>query len=265
MTIKTLTLLDAKGQELAKHNVDSSTQTLLLLDDQGKPVAKYSVSTLAAADELAKHNVDSPTQTLLLLDDQGKPVAKYSVSTLAAAHDEVGGIPSTLEWYRDAAQWMVSAAAATMVLGLGYFSETTNPVLRVLFSAAGVVLLSALIAGGLCYLWVLEYARTWDDRANIAKNDTKQLIANDSDLDRFSKHAGFAYYCLLGTFFIGLLGFSVCCGARMWTTSPKASFAVTTSEQRLLLTDTSSGETFVATADGKTGRVVWKTAVAANR
>lgn len=232
-----------------------SAQTLILLDATGQQIARVDVP-IATTPQISV----TTAKTLLLLETGDKEIARVDLtptttnSTQASPPPE---IPKTLEWYREAAKWLTATSAATLVLGLGYFGETRDLWLRWIFTISGVLLIVALGSGALTHLWIIEFGKLWEKRGNLTDDTKKQ--ANQNQRERYLQHMRLSYYVVIGATFVGILGFGIACGIRMWRSLPKPSLIVTSrpASDELMLTNPSNGETWVAVQDSG-GGIVWK-------
>jgi hypothetical protein len=210
-------------------------------------------------------------RTFVSLNIDGKEVCRYDItgntgtvspSSPARAND-APDLPITLDWYRDTAKWLVTGAAATLTLGLGYFAETTESWQRWAFTTAGLVLLIALGAGALLQHWVVEFGKLWETRALINPSKAAELEENDRARENYARHSRLAYLILLTAFFGGMVAFSVTCGIRMWTSRSKQTFAmaVKKSEEDLVLLDPATGEVWRVAPGTEAAAKAWTLSV----
>jgi len=197
---------------------------------------------------------------IVLLAADNSEVARYSVAGAAATEASTGTeLPKTLDWYRDATKWVVAASAGALVLGLGFFGETSSSWQRWIFSSVAVLLLVALAAGWLAHLWLLEFGKLWENRSRIDPADADTISVNETRQQRFLRRVRGAYLTLLAAFFAGMALFALGCGLRMWLAEPKHTFAVSVSGQpsQVLLINTGTGEVWVEARDVK-GNAFWR-------
>lgn len=166
-----------------------------------------------------------PVRTLVLYGPDGTELARYELADLPQLQVQPEAppveVPKTLDWYRDATKWLVAASAATLVLGLGFFGETSVSALRALFTFAGLLFLASLAAGALAHLWILEFGKLWENRGLLGPENVEDIRANEREQVRYQRKIRIAYCALLWTFFIGMAAFALTCGVRMWLAKSK--------------------------------------------
>ena len=191
-------------------------------------------------------------------------------------------LPTTLAWYRDAANWIVGLSAGAVAAALAYHREIQSAALgiRISFLAAGLLFVLAIVCGIQFYFWLTSYANQRELRDRLEEELkkevhepikielTKEVSYAAAEMQTAQDRSGFFYTGLLWTFHLGTISFAFVTG---WLVSapsePSHSWTVTStsccsSPGRLsplcgLRVDQSTGETSYLTLDS-TKSYVWR-------
>ncbi len=191
-------------------------------------------------------------------------------------------LPTTLGWYRDAANWIVGLSAGAVAAGLAYHHEIQSATsgIRISFLVASLLFVLAIVSGIQFYFWLTSYANQRERRDRLDEDLKKQVQGESrTDLrDQMSdstakirsaqRRFGFFYTSLLWTFHLGTIGFTL---VTVWLVSARSekphSWTVTSgpccsspgppSPLYALRIDQSSGETWYLTVDS-TKSYVWR-------
>lgn len=127
-------------------------------------------------------------------------------------------LPPTLDWYRQAANWLVGLSTGAIAAGVTMSGEIRQaaPVARGLVFPTGLAFLLAVVSGVLFYFWILKFANSYERRTMLraqhaAESDPAKCTEIEKKiavLDRvISTEAGAYlrfYRLLLGSFLIGV-------------------------------------------------------------
>jgi hypothetical protein len=119
------------------------------------------------------------------------------------APDPPLALPVTLDWYRQAANWLVGLSTAAIGAGFsvaGKVRAQTVPI-RIVFLASGFAFLVAVLGGVFFYLWITNYANQLEQRAaRLPETPANTVQAQDAALATASKRYTFFYELLLWSF-----------------------------------------------------------------
>src|SRR2546428_1116612 len=91
-------------------------------------------------------------RSVLIRHSSGSHMANASLQAKPA-------LPTTLAWYRDAANWVVGLSTGALAAGLAYRDEIqlAERTPRVVFSLSALAFLVAVVAGIQFYFWITTY------------------------------------------------------------------------------------------------------------
>lgn len=132
---------------------------------------------------------------------------------MAAAGTTQGELPVTLNWYREAANWLVGLAAAATAGSIALLEtvRVAQASLRLSFALGLVGLSAAVVSGILFYWWLLKYANLLEvDRRCRAASwpllpSGPQDQKRQADLNEAKTTYAFFHNALLWAFTLGLL------------------------------------------------------------
>lgn len=130
-------------------------------------------------------------------------------------------LPATLSWYRDAANWVVGLSTGALAAAFAYREDiqaaTQTP--RVVFVAAAIAFLIALLAGIQYYFWITTYANQRERRdrlqsslTSVPSEEQPAAQAHIADaakrMERAEQRFGYFHTLLLWSFHFGVFGYA---------------------------------------------------------
>ena len=205
---------------------------------------------------------------LIIADENGNEVDRQPISIIAKIDEpespDLPELPAAIDWYRDAARWWTTGAAALLVFGMSYIPTIGNNPHTWIFSVAAIGLLLSAFLGGLIYIWILELGKTWEnlnaltaDRANPDRD--KSLRENNSYFDSLESRLGSSYYAMSVAFAVGVIALSITVAlSTLSRTSQHPDYAFENDRNgQLLALDPTSGEAWAVQSDGD-GSLTWQ-------
>jgi phage shock protein PspC (stress-responsive transcriptional regulator) len=139
-------------------------------------------------------------------------------------------LPTSLQWYREGANWVVGLSTAALGAGFALRADVlTAPTAgRIGFVVSSFAFLVAVVTGILFYFWLNFYANESENlerikaeaapmdeaaRVEMTKESKRQISRATSWYQRL-------YYVLFGAFFAGILGYMLLTAAMFWHTMP---------------------------------------------
>jgi hypothetical protein len=113
-------------------------------------------------------------------------------------------LPVTIDWYRQAANWLVGLSTGALAVGLTLADrvQAQSVTVQRLFLASGLAFLIAVVAGVRFYLWVTTYANQREQR-DAAKDDAGKVVP-EQRMAKSLRRAAVTYQALLWSFTIGV-------------------------------------------------------------
>jgi len=205
---------------------------------------------------------------LLVVDEAGDELSRHRLAVSADAVDANAAaapeLPATLDWYRDAARWWATAAAAFLVFGVGYLPQEDGGTQFWVFAGSAILLAAATLLGGLNYVSILEMGTSWLNLNVLAMEKTgtgggPAWQSEKARFDRLRNRLSWAYNALIWSFAVGAIGLasSIALSAVGGDSPPRDYVAVPAPAEQLILVDPSSGESWRLVINAEGGST-WK-------
>ena len=113
-------------------------------------------------------------------------------------------LPTTIDWYRQAANWLVGLSTGALGVGLTLADRVQAQSVWVqrLFLFSGLAFLIAVIAGVRFYLWIITYANQREQRDKATKPE--DIAAAEQRMATAVRRYSLMYGVLLWSFTIGV-------------------------------------------------------------
>ncbi len=202
----------------------------------------------------------APNSFLVVENEAGDELSRRAVEIAAVVEPQestgVPPLPSALDWYRDAARWWTTAAAALLVFGIGYLPGADQGGLRVSFVVAGVLLMTAVGFGIYYHVCVLELGKSWENLNALEgakdKGDNQEKREKEqTHFDKTSSRLGWLHYPLFAAFAVGFAILAISIATGLWNEDPSSTQFLVHSDlsNRHILVDSHSGEIWQLATD----------------
>lgn len=205
---------------------------------------------------------------LITIDENGNEVDRQPIRIVPEVDEpespDLPGLPATVDWYRDAARWWTTGAAALLVFGMPYIPTIGNNPRTWAFSLAAIGLLLSAVLGGLIYIWILELGKTWENlnalTADLTNPDReKHLQDNNRYYDSLQSRLGFSYTAMSVAFAVGVIALSITVALSTLNRASKNPIYAFENDRngQLLALDPESGEGWAVESDAD-GNLTWQ-------